>query len=269
MKEIKRDDAVIDYKLIGNGETTLFFVHGSYIDQTYWEKQVAFFSKDFTVVTLDLPGHGLSGRGRKNWSTEGFADDVITVVRELGLKDVILIAHSWGADVALMAAVKYSQPFIGFIAIDYFKNAAMQVVPQKEVDSIKANLKKDFAGTNERYCRMALLTPETPIEIANRTIKDFRNAYEPMGQAVTPEIFSMFQVQKDLLPKLKCKLYLINVDYLPTNEEPLKKLCANGYEVLNLKGTSHFPMIEHPMELNRQLSQVVNAIAHSLLKETN
>ena len=62
MKEIKRDNTVINYKLMGNGETTLLFVHGSYIDQTYWHEQVAFFSKDFTVVTMDLPGLGQSGR---------------------------------------------------------------------------------------------------------------------------------------------------------------------------------------------------------------
>ncbi|MEJ1238373.1 alpha/beta hydrolase [Chryseolinea sp. T2] len=264
MKEIKRDNAVINYQLIGNGETTLLFVHGSYIDQTYWREQALFFSKSFTVVTLDLPGHGLSGRERKNWSTDSFADDVVTVVSELELKNVILIAHSWGADVALMAAIKYPRPFIGFIAIDYFKNAATQVVPQNEVDAIKANLKRDFAGTNESYCRMALLTPETPVEIANRAIKDFRNAYEPMGQAVTPEIFSMYQVQKDLLPKLPFKLYLVNVDYQPTNETPLKEFCKNGYEVLHLRGTSHFPMIERPAELNKQLMHAVNAIAGSL-----
>ena len=125
---------------------------------------------------------------------------------------------------------------------------------------LKTNLKKDFAGTNENYARMALLTPQTPAEITNRVVKDFRNAYEPMGQAVTPEIFDMYKIQKDLLPKLKYKFYLINVDYIPTSEEPLKQYCKNGYEVLHIKGTSHFPMLETPQELNKKLEQVINEI---------
>ncbi len=33
MKEIKQDDAVINYNVSGKGDTTLLFVHGSNIDQ--------------------------------------------------------------------------------------------------------------------------------------------------------------------------------------------------------------------------------------------
>jgi sigma-B regulation protein RsbQ len=261
MKEIRRDNAVINYRVSGDGDTSLLFVHGSYIDQTYWLEQVKFFTPNFTVVTLDLPGHGMSGRERKQWSTAGFAEDIIAVLKELKLNNVILIAHSWGADVALMAATKYPEPVKGFIAIDYFKTAATQVIPQQEVDAVKSNLKKDFAKTNEGYCRMALLTPQTPQDIANRVVNDFKTAYEPMGQAVTPEIFEMYKVQKDLLPKLKCPLYLINVDYQPTNEEPLKQYCKFGYEILRVNGTSHFPMIENPQELNEKVEEAIDKIS--------
>ncbi|MBA4056115.1 MAG: alpha/beta hydrolase, partial [Marivirga sp.] len=77
MKEIKRDDALISYEISGSGEFTLLFVHGSYIDQTYWKSQVDYFRAEYTVVTIDLPGHGKSGRERKHWSVQGFALDVI------------------------------------------------------------------------------------------------------------------------------------------------------------------------------------------------
>jgi sigma-B regulation protein RsbQ len=70
MKEIKRDHAIISYNVTGGGDTTLLFVHGSYINQTYWNEQVKHFQPRFTIVTLDLPGHGLSGKERKNWSTK-------------------------------------------------------------------------------------------------------------------------------------------------------------------------------------------------------
>lgn len=65
MKEIKRDNAVINYQVSGKGNKTLLFVHGSYIDKTYWDGQVKYFSPNNRVVTLDLPGHGRSGRERK------------------------------------------------------------------------------------------------------------------------------------------------------------------------------------------------------------
>jgi pimeloyl-ACP methyl ester carboxylesterase len=260
MKEIKRDNAIINYRISGNGGTSLLFVHGSYIDQAYWDEQVKYFSPHFKVITLDLPGHGLSGRERKDWSTQGFAEDIATLIKELELKNVILIGHSWGADVNLIAATNNSQSIIGFIAIDYYKNAATLSVPQQQIDSINANLKRDFVATNESYARMALLTPKTPEKIVYRVVKDFREAYEPMGQQVTPEIFKMYKIQQDLLPKLKPKLYLINVDYIPTNEQPLKQYCANGYKLLHINGTCHFPMLETPQELNKDIEQVINEI---------
>ena len=42
MKEIKRNNAVINYQVTGNGDTTLLFLHGSYNDQTYWKNQVGY-----------------------------------------------------------------------------------------------------------------------------------------------------------------------------------------------------------------------------------
>ena len=37
MKEIKRDNTLINYQVTGSGDTTLLFLQGSYIDQTYWK----------------------------------------------------------------------------------------------------------------------------------------------------------------------------------------------------------------------------------------
>ena len=261
MKVIKRDNAIINYNITGSGDTTLLFVHDSYIDQTYWEKQANYFNPNYTVVTLDLPGHGKSGTERKHWSTQGFAEDVVTLIKELNLKNVILIGHSFGGDISLIAATSHPENIIGFISIDYFKNAATPLPDyEQQAISIKQKLNTDFANTNEQYARMALLTKETPIEITNRVVKDFRNAYQPMAIETTPEIFKLFETEKRLLPQLKLKLYLINVDYMPTNEEPLKQYAGNGYEVLHMKGTCHYPMLENPDDLNKLLQQTIAEI---------
>jgi len=260
MKEIKRDSAIINYQVTGTGDKTLLFVHGSYIDKTYWNEQVKYFSQDNKVVTLDLPGHGRSGKERENWTVQNFAEDIVTLTKELDLKNVILIGHSLGADINLIAATSHPGLFKEFIAIDYYKNAATALPKefQPQIEAIKANLKKDFAGTNEQYARTALLTPKTSSEITERVIKDYRSAFEPMATATMPQIFDIYKVQKELLPKLKFKLHLINVDYIPTNEELLKKYVPAGYDILYMKGTYHFPMLENPAELNRLLQQVID-----------
>lgn len=263
MKKIKRDNATIDHQITGSGNTTLLFLHGSYIDQTYWKSQVNFFSPNYSVITFDLPGHGKSGKERKHWSVQGFAEDVIAVIKELNLKNIILIGHSLGGDINLIAATSHPEPVLGFISIDYFKNAATPLTPdyQQQAGSIEQKLKIDFANTNEQYARMALLTKQTSSEITNRVINDYRNAYQPMAIKTTPEIFKMFEIQKKMLPQLKFKLYLVNVDYIPTNEEPLKQYAGTGYEILHMNGTCHFPMLEDPDNLNLLLQQAIHKIS--------
>jgi len=268
MIEIKRDNAILNYNITGSGDTSLLFVHGSYIDQTYWANQVDYFSPKYKVVTFDLPGHGRSGRERKHWSVNGFAEDVNFVIKELNLKNVILIGHSLGGDINLVAATSHPENIIGFIGIDNFKNAAAELLPEykQQAASLQQKLKTDFANTNEQYVRMALLTKETSIEIVDRVVKDYRKAYQPMAIETTPEIFTLFKTEKELLPQLKLKLYLINVDYTPTNEKSLKQYAGNGYHLLHIKGTCHYPMLENPNELNKLLEEIFREILNERFK---
>lgn len=264
-KTIKRDNAVIHYQVQGSGDTALLFIHGSYIDQTYWKDQVNYFKPKYKVITIDLPGHGKSGGERADWSMRGFAEDVNEVIKSLEVNNIILIGHSLAGDINLMAVNSHPGPVIGFIGIENFKNAATP--PPKEVQEqaaeLEQKLKTDFANTNEQYARMALLTPSTPPAIAERIIKDYRNACQPMGIATTPEIFKMYQIEQELLPNLLLKLYLINVDYMPTNEKALEKNAINGYEILYMHGTCHYPMLESPLELNKILEKIILVISTS------
>jgi sigma-B regulation protein RsbQ len=259
---IQRNGVQIDYRLTGRGDTTLLFVHGAFIDQSYWKEQVDYFSQHYMVVTMDLPGHGSSGKERKNWTLQSFASDVAEVMNTLGLKNVILIGHSMAGDINLITASQQSSPIIGLIGIDNFKNAATPF-PEKykpTMDSIQKGLRTDFENTNEKYVRMALVSPETPAAITKRVVKDFRNAYQPMALDVMSRFFDTYETELELLPKLRYKLYLVNVDYFPTNEEPLKKYAGSGYEVIHIKGTSHYPMIETPELLNDAIQRAVYKI---------
>ena len=66
--------------------------------------------------------------------------------------------------------------------------------------------------------------------------------------------------RKKIDAKLKLKIYLINVAYMPTNEEALKKYAGGGYEIVFIHGTCHFPMIEKPEEFNRSMQNVIEKI---------
>jgi len=263
-KEIRRDDAVINYHITGKGDTTLLFVHGAFIDQTYWKMQVDYFSQHYLVVTIDLPGHGKSGKARKNWILEGFADDIMDVINTLNLKNVVLIGHSMAGDINLIVASQMSSPIIGFVGVDNFKNAGE---PNPDafkpiVDSIQKSMIVDFENTNENNVH-AFISPQTAPEVVNRVTNDFRNVNKSMALQIVNQLTEVYQVEQHLMPKFGYKMYLINVNNTPTDEKALSRYAGSGYEVFHIMGTSHYPMIESPQLFNEMLQKVISKMGRS------
>ena len=130
----------------GQGHTALVFLHGWRGDREYWKHQVEVLAADYRVVALDQAGHGESGKGRKAWSANVLAGDVEAVVEALGLKRVILVGHSMGGSVALLAAKRMPGMVIAVIGVDNLQNAEFQL-PEEVRKSILVGVEKDFKGT--------------------------------------------------------------------------------------------------------------------------
>jgi len=263
MKDVKSDGVPIHYRLAGEGDTTLLFIHGAYIDQTYWDKQVQHFSKRYNVTALDLAAHGRSGKNRSDWSQQAFGKDVLALIETLDLRNVILIGHSLGGDVALEAAVAAPDRVIGIIGVETFKNAATLLPPdaQQQADAMMQKMRADFPNTIEQYVRMMLFTPQTDSAIVQRVANDFRSFNPAVGVKIMERIMDYTRREAELLQKLQLKLYLVNVPYQPTNEDALKHHTGAGYVLRQMTGTCHYPMLESPGELNAQLEKVLHEMS--------
>jgi pimeloyl-ACP methyl ester carboxylesterase len=117
------DGIPISYRVRGEGKPAVVFVHGWTAHQGNWEYQVKHFAESHTVVTLDLGGHGESGRGRASWIVPAFGEDVAAVVTELDLDEVVLVGHSLGGPVVVAAAALIPERIIGVVGVDTLKNA--------------------------------------------------------------------------------------------------------------------------------------------------
>src|SRR5262249_13910293 len=127
-KTIRAEDGLsIVCETRGKGGTALVFLHGWCGDRAYWKNQVDAFAPDYRVVALDQAGHGESGKDRKVWTVSSLAGDVEAVVKELGLKRVILIGHSMGGPVALRAAKRMPGTVVAVIGVDTLQNAEFKM----------------------------------------------------------------------------------------------------------------------------------------------
>ncbi|MBO3093882.1 alpha/beta hydrolase [Cellulomonas dongxiuzhuiae] len=93
----------------------MVFVHGFGCDQNMWRHVAPTFQDAFTVVTFDHVGAGASDLSAydpvRHGSLQGYADDVLEILRELDLRDVVLVGHSVSATIGVLAAVAEPERF--------------------------------------------------------------------------------------------------------------------------------------------------------------
>jgi pimeloyl-ACP methyl ester esterase len=93
------------YDRTGAGPAVLL-VHGWLGNRTFWERQVHALRDRFTVVTVDLRGHGESSAPRTGYGVAALATDLEQVVRILGVPHVAVVGWSLGGVVAQQMALR-------------------------------------------------------------------------------------------------------------------------------------------------------------------
>jgi sigma-B regulation protein RsbQ len=95
---------------VGNGPVAMMFAHGFGCDQNMWRHVAPAFEDKFRIVLFDHVGAGgsdLKAYDSAKYSTlEGYADDVVEIGHELGLKDAVFVGHSVSAMIGLLASLK-------------------------------------------------------------------------------------------------------------------------------------------------------------------
>jgi pimeloyl-ACP methyl ester carboxylesterase len=72
----------------------------------------------FRVYAPNQRGHGLSDKPATGYSFEQMSTDLEHLLSVLELEAILLVGHSWGADVALDFAARFPERVIGLCLID-------------------------------------------------------------------------------------------------------------------------------------------------------
>lgn len=255
-----RDNQVeINYYQQGRGDTTVLFLHGWCIDGSYWENQLEYFSDNYSVYAIDLPGFGKSKAARTNWTIEEYANDVSAFIDALNLKNVVIVGHSMAGEIMLQTALTSNPGILGIVGVDNFKFIDVAFTPEqmKQWTGFIPILEKDFKNSAPVYADMMLFHPTTSKEVKDRVKADFANSDPVIGYGTFMNQMQYAYADAQRLEKLNYKLYLINNEGFPTNETGLKNHCRNGFQVETIPATGHYPMIEKPTEFNVILEKVL------------
>jgi 3-oxoadipate enol-lactonase len=116
MPVLELKDANLYYEVRGEGPPVVF-AHGMGGNHAIWYRQVATFSRSYTVVSFDHRGFGLStdpqGRGRS-----AFVDDLEALLDHLQLARVALVGQSMGAGTCVGFACRNPQRVSALVIAD-------------------------------------------------------------------------------------------------------------------------------------------------------
>jgi len=174
-KIISFDGHEICFERTGTGRP-LVLLHGLGMSAKVWQNQQAGLADFFSVMALDLRGHGRSTKDTTDFSIAAQAGDLRELLRQLDLKKVLLVGWSMGAAVAF----RYLQDFAGEkrieklmlvgAGIDYRMAGKQQKEFQQWIDLLTPD-NNDWPGLFAAGCLAGAQTPENR-RLLERMVRD-------------------------------------------------------------------------------------------------
>lgn len=100
---------------LGHGTTPLLLIHGLGCDQTVWRRLLPMLENDYRLILVDLAGFGYSAPeaydAERHGTPSGHADDIAALCDELNLEDAVMLGHSIGGTIGMLASIQRPKAF--------------------------------------------------------------------------------------------------------------------------------------------------------------
>lgn len=137
----------LQFTRIGKGPAVVL-VHGLGGDRAVWADEMLRLSQRYTVVALDLPGHGVTAPPTQV-SLQTAAQQIAKLIRDEKLAPATLIGHSLGGTLAAWTAVVDPGAVRGVLIVD--SQVAPWPMPEADRARLRADLLRDPTTTLRRF----------------------------------------------------------------------------------------------------------------------
>ncbi len=170
---------MLNYEISGSGKEHLILLHGFMENLTIWEDMTDHLSDQFTLIKIDLPGHGKSEIYSEIHTMEFVADKVKKVTDHLKIKEFHLLGHSMGGYASLAFTEKFPEVlksitlfFSSYFADDDEKKEqrrkSLRIIKEAYPNYVKAGIpnlfnpnEKDFLEGKIEHAKKIALTTKT------------------------------------------------------------------------------------------------------------
>ena len=246
-----------------HGERCVVLLHGYLESMLVWDDFIPYIYKEIRVVTIDLPGHGISVVQGECHPMEFLADTVADAMSALGIERYTVVGHSMGGYVALALCERYADRLDGLVLLSSTPNAD---TPEKaenrrrEIALVKSGKKEmlarvapaaGFAETNRRRMADAIADLTELVTVTEEEgIVALLN-----GMIERPDRHAMLQASKVR------QLFILGRkdDYIPVEVAEAMVARHPQAEVVWLDESGHMGFLEEPAACAAALLQFCQA----------
>ncbi len=255
-----KDGVNIRYKLSEKKHKHVVLLHGYLETLEVWDKWISLLTGGFTVLTLDLPGHGKSSFVEHS-SMEQMADAVDRVIRYLGMEHFYLVGHSMGGYVAARYALMFPDRVNGLVL---FHSNTLADTPEKKMNRMQEINAIRLNGLESVYCNAL------PRTFTKENAERFRqeldgmiancSMHQPEGiisciYAMTDRVDATLQIKQLSKPVLN----IIGLkDPFITLQKALELSRLLGAETFLLEESGHMGFIEEREKSAEKLAEWIN-----------
>ncbi len=255
---LSKDNVHLEYRVFGHGEPAVMLVHGWACDANYWNAQIEPLKSRYTVVALNLAGHGGSDSNRNDWSIANYAQDVAAIAQQIPNARIVLVGHGMGAMVSLSAAPLIGTRVAGVIAVDALRSLGLPPLPPREVAARVAPFRADFIGATRKLVSESLFPKGADALLTQKVAYDMSLEPPAIAVASLQQLLSMDTAP--VLAQIHVPVYAINSDLEPTDAARIRRSLPQ-FTLDVLPHTGHFLMMEAPARFNPLLLKDLDALA--------
>lgn len=141
----------VRYRDIGKGDKTIVLLHGYMESLEVWDDFAKDLSKDYRIICMDIPGHGISEVMGEVHTMDFLADTLAALLVKIEAAKVNVVGHSMGGYIALAFAKKYEDMCESIVLFHSTPNSDTPdrvEARKREIEIIKSGRKELLTTTN-------------------------------------------------------------------------------------------------------------------------
>jgi sigma-B regulation protein RsbQ len=251
------------------GGQPMVFAHGYGCDQNMWRFVVPAFESEYRTVLFDFVGAGGSDLSaydpRRYGSLQGYAADVLDVVRALDARDVIFVGHSVSAMIGVLAAAGEPDRFSALVLVApsprYIDDEGYAGgFAETDIEDLLASLDRNYLGWSSTMAPVIMGNADRPELGAELTASFCRT---------DPEVAKRF-ARATFLSDNRADLAGVKLPtlVLQCSDDPIARDSVGVYvhgqipgsTLVKLRATGHCPNLSAPAETVTAIADFLNKV---------